>query len=376
MNLAIVCQNVVRTAGHGRVNYQVAKKAAQRGHHVFVLSDSIAPDLRDIPTLTWVPINVQAWPSQLIRDQVFAWRSAQWFKQNQSEVDLTMATGFVTWAPVDVCMVQFVHNSWIQSPVHTWRVQGGVYGAYHYMYSFINAYLEKNVFQETQSLIAVSNAIQDELLDLGIPEHKISVIHNGVNLEEFQPGQEDRVPLRLPPHETLALFAGDIRTPRKNLDTVLHAIAKLPDVHLAVAGDTDGSPYPELARKLRIENRVHFLGFRNDIPQLMRAADFFVFPSRYEACALVLVEALASGLPVITAQTTGGSEIIERTCGIKIDDPNDVEALTHAMKELTTSKDTVATMSHAARKTALSYNFDNVADTYVDLLEKRNQLNG
>ena len=46
-------------------------------------------------------------------------------------------------------------------------------------------------------------------------------------------------------------------------------------------GGTAGSPYPELARSLNLENRVHFLEFRQDVPDLMKAADFLVFPSRY-----------------------------------------------------------------------------------------------
>lgn len=367
MNIAIVCQNVVRTAGHGRVNYRVARKAAEQGHHVSVLSDTIAPDLPSRDNVSWVRIDVQKWPTQLVKDQVFAWRSAGWIRKNRPDIDVIMTTGFVTWAPTDICMVQFVHNSWIRSPQHSWRTQRGLAGAYQYLYSYLNAHFEMRVFREAASLVAVSHAIRDELVDLGLPDSKIAVVHNGVDLDEFYPGIEDRSLLGLPAGVPLALFAGDIRTSRKNLDTILHALVGVPDVHLAVAGTTDGSPYPDLSRDLGLTDRVHFLGFRTDLPKLMRAADFFVFPSRYEACALVLVEAIASGLPVITAQATGGAEIIEPECGIRIKDANDVAALSQAMRDVTSTPHRLSSMSRSARETAVTYTFDAVAESYIDL---------
>ncbi|WP_237181465.1 glycosyltransferase family 4 protein [Paraburkholderia tropica] len=94
----------------------------------------------------------------------------------------------------------------------------------------------------------------------------------------------------------LLLFVGDLRTPRKNLGTVLEALKQLPEhVHLAVAGYLLGSPYPEMARQLGIESRVHFLGLVREMPMLMRSVDAYVFPSRYEAMSLSLLEAMAAG---------------------------------------------------------------------------------
>jgi len=98
---------------------------------------------------------------------------------------------------------------------------------------------------------------------------------------------------------------------------------------------------------------VHFLGFRRDIAQIMRACDLFVFPSRYEACALVLAESIASGLPVVTAQTTGGSELIEPEWGVAIPDPNDEKALAKAIVSITSATpEKRAAMGRAARHRA------------------------
>ena len=67
-------------------------------------------------------------------------------------------------------------------------------------------------------------------------------------------------------------------------------------VHIAVAGFLPGSPYPDEARALGIADRVHFLGLVKDMPVLMHSVDAFVFPSRYEAMSLSLLEAMAAGL--------------------------------------------------------------------------------
>src|SRR5690606_25250574 len=109
----------------------------------------------------------------------------------------------------------------------------------------------------------------------------------------------------LPDAVPLALFVGDIQSSIKNLDAGLAALVQVPGLHLAVAGRIGTSPYPAMAEGLGVQDRVHFLDFRSDIADLMRAADFFVLVSRRDSCPLVLIEAVSSGLPVVTARTVG-----------------------------------------------------------------------
>ncbi len=134
------------------------------------------------------------------------------------------------------------------------------------------------------------------------------MIYNGVDTRGFAAAQGDRAKFNLPADAFLLLFVGDLRTPRKNLGTVLEALRHLPDhVHIAVAGYLPGSPYPEEARALGIADRVHFLGLVKEMPVLMHSVDAFVFPSRYEAMSLSLLEAMAAGLPVVPrARATAG----------------------------------------------------------------------
>jgi glycosyltransferase involved in cell wall biosynthesis len=112
---------------------------------------------------------------------------------------------------------------------------------------------------------------------------------------------------------------------------------------------------------------VHFLGLVKNMPTLMHSVDAFVFPSRYEAMSLSLLEALAAGLPVITAKTAGGAEIIGTDCGIVLDDPDDATALAGAVARLADAPELRREMGAAARLLADQFGWARMARRYLDL---------
>jgi glycosyltransferase involved in cell wall biosynthesis len=141
-------------------------------------------------------------------------------------------------------------------------------------------------------------------------------------------------------------------------------------MHLAVAGATEGSTFPALAHQYGLTDRVHFLGFRKDIPALMASADIFVFPSRYEACSLVLLEAMAAGLPIVTARTAGGAELVDQTAGIVLEDPDDTSALSNALFQLAEDSPHRQEMSRAARQIAEGHTWNRMSEDYVGLFHR------
>ncbi|MBE9036173.1 glycosyltransferase [aff. Roholtiella sp. LEGE 12411] len=370
MKLCIITHKVKRGDGQGRVNYEVAKEAIRRGHHLILLASEVAPELEKDHKVNWMAISVQGYPTELIRNFIFAKKSADWLRKHRSSIDLVKVNGAISMATADVNAVHFVHNSWLRSPVHISRNRRDLYGLYQWLFTALNARWEKQAFQTAKIVVAVSEKVAQELVNIGVPRSRIRVIVNGVDLQEFAPGVASRPKLGLPENVTLALFAGDIRTPRKNLDTVLHALAKVPDLHLVVVGNTEGSPFPQLAASLGLNQRVHFVGYRRDIAEIMRAVDLFVFPSRYEACTLVLLEALASGLPVITATATGGAELVTPECGVVLPDSDDTNALAAALLSLVSDRILMQQMGQAARSVAEQHSWTTMAQTYVDLFEE------
>ncbi|MBE9001236.1 glycosyltransferase family 4 protein [Nostoc sp. LEGE 12447] len=372
MKLCIVTHKIKKGDGQGRVNYEVANEAIRRGHQLTLLVSEVAPELKENSQVNWIPIPVKDYPTEFVRNFIFAQKSTDWLRKNRSKIDLVKVNGAINLAAADVNAVHFVHSSWLRSPVHISRNRRDLYGLYQWLFTAFNARWEKQAFQKAQVVVAVSEKVAQELVNIGVPRSRIRVIINGVDLDEFTPGESksNRQKLGLPENVTLALFAGDIRTPRKNLDTVLHALVKVPDLHLVVVGHTQNSPFPQLAASLGLNERVHFVGFRRDIPQIMQAVDLFVFPSRYEACSLVLLEALSSGLPVITATATGGGELVTPECGIVLSDSDDIDALALALLTLVSNPTLIQQMGKAARSVAEQHSWTSMAQTYVDLFEE------
>lgn len=370
MKLCIVTHTVSKGDGQGRVNYEVVKEAICRGHDVTILASQLALELQQNPKVEWIPISVKRWPTAFVRNLIFSGKSANWLRRIRSTIDIVKVNGAIINARADVNAVHFVHSSWLRSPVHTSRLRKDIYGLYQWLYTALSARWEQKAFQQATIIIAVSEKVKQELVDIGISTERIQVIVNGVDLQEFSPGTAKRSQIGLSEGVTLALFVGDIQTPRKNLDTILNALIQVPDLHLAVTGAMEGSPYPQMVTKLGLNTRVHFLGYRNDVPEIMRAVDFFVFPSRYEACTLVLLEAMASGLPVISATSAGGSELITPDCGIVLQNSEDISALAKALKLLTKHPEQRENMGKASRALAEQHSWTIMAQKYVDLFEQ------
>ncbi|GAB4177558.1 MAG: glycosyltransferase family 4 protein [Coleofasciculaceae cyanobacterium] len=371
MKLCIVTPCVVKGNGQGRVNYEIAWEAIRRGHHVTLLTSQVALELQKHDRVNWVDLPIKGVPTQLLREIAFARRSAQWLRQHRHELDLVLANGAITQAPSDVNLVPFVHSAWLLSPLHISRGRWDVYGFYQWLYTVLNARWEKNAFLQAKVVVAVSHRVQQELVDIGIAKEAIEVIWCGVGLEEFFPGEGDRKKFGLPEDVPLALFIGDIRINRKNLDTVLHALVDVPELHLAVVGILEGSPYPQLAEQLGLSDRVYFLDNPSGIvPELMRSVDIFVFPSRYEPFGLVVIEAMASGLPVVTAITTGASELISPDCGVVLSDTEDRKGLAEALSQLASNPDLRHRMGKAARTVAEEHSWQKMAQRYVDRFEE------
>jgi glycosyltransferase involved in cell wall biosynthesis len=367
MKIAVVTQNLARGGGQPRVNYELVRHCLGEGIKVTVIAEGVAADLLD-QGVVWKRINTVLKP-EIVHTRLFAPQADAAIASIEDDVDLVLANGYVTRRRHAINVSHFVHGAYRRT---SWGASDGdsVFQRwYQGLYTRCNARWERQSYDAADRIIAVSEKVKEELITTGIEPQKIEVILNGVDLEEFKPGVESREALGLPTSVPLALYVGDIRTSRKNLDTVLAAVRDLPSIHLAVVGDAARSPFPAMARAMGVEDRVRFLGYRRDVAKLMRASDLFVFPSRYEACSLALLEALASGLPVISAVTAGGSEIINADCGHVMTNPDDLQELTSVMRRLLSKEMDLRPLRKAARQTAEQHGWLTMGRAYIGAFE-------
>ncbi|HYZ16573.1 MAG TPA: glycosyltransferase [Candidatus Acidoferrum sp.] len=167
------------------------------------------------------------------------------------------------------------------------------------------------------AVIVPTAAIQHRLLEIGV-RAPISVVPSAIDVARFSAGTRSdavRAELGAPDERTpLALVVSRLGR-EKSIELALEALARIPDVHLAIVGE--GPHRPALAERtaeLRVSERVHFTGAlsRERLPDVYASADAFVFPSLTETQGLVLAEALAAGLPIVAADSEVSREVVGR----------------------------------------------------------------
>lgn len=199
--------------------------------------------------------------------------------------------------------------------------------------------LEESLFAKAgaERVIANSEMVKREIVDLySYPADKIDVVRNGLPLEKFRfdPGLREkfRTELKLKPDEVALLFAGS-GWERKGLRFAIEAfeLSHNRKLQLLVAGRGDARSYKP--KRFFTKEPVHFLGEVADLRPIYAAADIFILPTVYDPSSNACLEALASGLPVITTRDNGFTEIIDDGIhGSIIDLPNNVAGLRNAIQ--------------------------------------------
>lgn len=220
----------------------------------------------------------------------------------------------------------------------------------------------------TRRLSAVSNGVARELICL-FPRmtDAVRTVPNGVDLAEFQPDacarEVMRTRLGIGADTSLAVFAGG-DWQRKGLMHAVGALRFAPAWHLAVAGKGDASAFVTAAEAAGTRDRLHLLGRMKDMPAVYVAADAFVFPTAYEAFPLAMLEAAASGLPLLVTRVNGAEDLVE-------EDRNgwfiraEAQDIGRRMTQLSDDPGLANRMGTAARESAARFDWQTMIDGYL-----------
>jgi glycosyltransferase involved in cell wall biosynthesis len=217
--------------------------------------------------------------------------------------------------------------------------------------------------------VAVSRAIAAQLSEeFHVPREKIRVVHNGASIP----------PRSAPASPGTAGGALRVLTAcrlhqQKGLDDLLRAVPSVPGAIFLIAGEGPDRPRLEdIARQLGIADRVRFLGFRKDVPQLLDACDLFVLPSLYEGLPLVLLEAMAHERPIVATKVPGNDEVVADGAGLMVP-PRDPDALAAGIIALASDPARARRVAAAGRERveasfSVARMVDGVVQVYADAL--------
>ena len=230
--------------------------------------------------------------------------------------------------------------------------------------------------------VAIASEVADSIHRVyGIDDPPL--IPNGIQLETFRGPSIDREGWRnqegFATTDVLFVFVAWLR-PQKNPALLLEAFrrgpASDPRAHLLFAGTGDeqsGSLKSELERQIGawgLRERVHLLGLRSDVPELLNAADVFVLSSDYEGNPLAVMEAMAAGKPVVSTAVGGVPELVEDGCGLLVP-PLDAQALSKAMSHMLENPSARKSMGEkSARRAVERFDLRLMTEAYEDLYKK------
>lgn len=234
---------------------------------------------------------------------------------------------------------------------------------------WVSGWIEDAPYQERplRAIIAISDMVKQDMMHwYQIPEERITVVYNGVDIEHFHPRNRqyrEEIRRRHGIGEELVILFVSNNFRMKGLGFLIRALAKIkkgvhPPFKLLILGRDHPGSYLRLAKEMGMFEEVIFAGSTNEPEKYYGASDLLVHPTFYDACSLTVLEALASGLPVITTHCNGASGIItEGQEGFILSDPRDGKTLAEKISILL-NLERVEKASVAARQLAESHSLE------------------
>lgn len=380
MRLALVFERVEPSRG-GAETYvaDLARRLVAAGHDVDLYANGWAEGV--LPgVVRCVPVPIVG-RTRASRIRCFAENAAA--ALDRSAYDCSV--GFINTISQDVLIPQGgVHPASLDANSRRFPA-GWRRGLYTFMkranpkYSLYRAIEERQYDPRNGSrYVAVSRMVQGHLERYyQVAPERVRVIPNAIDADRLDVADHAAVRARfrlergLGPNDLVALFVAH-NFKLKGLTPLLHALARRNTgagrrIHLLVCGGGKPAAYRGLVKRLGLDAQVHFLGFVRDVRDPFHAADFFVLPSYYDPCSLVVFEALACGLPVITTATNGAGEVMTQGReGFVVSAADAVSELATAFEAMDDNP-TRQEMSIAARNLGREQSFDRHMGRLIDL---------
>lgn len=355
LRIALVVHEYNRYMGHSRYVTELATRF-RRDHDVHVFTNTIDDPDRDGITFHHVPAWRRTALTAILSFVVPATVLAR------GRFDVIHAQG-LCGLNHNLATAHFCQTAWFEALARegvrlTWRQQ---------VFRRLVTGLERRALCQapTRRVIAVSGRVRENLAELYGRTTGVDVVYHGTDVAKFHPDNRGRyraavrAAVGLPDDRFVALYVGDLK---KGADAAIRAAARAPGVTLLVLTASDTAPYRAVAEAEGAADRVIFHPRSKEVEKFFAAADCFVFPTIYDPFGLVITEAMAAGLPVITSRAAGAAELIaDGADGLLTDRAWDVLALAAHLERLRDDPGLRERMGAAARARVEPLTWDRTA---------------
>jgi glycosyltransferase involved in cell wall biosynthesis len=358
--------------GTGAYIYYLSNELMKKGHNINIVTGS--NQNFDIQVNNQLKVYFQKIPKMpIIKSFMLAEASYRKLNsiRNNTNIDIThpqlpLTPSFAVPPHFGKNLVCTVHSTWKGEAE---AISGEPYSRLNANEKFLVSFnwflrfFEVGMIKRANRVIAVSDFTRQELKKYyNIPESRIRVVHNGVDTRKFQPAQDKqkiKAELGLNPEDTIILSVGRLYA-RKGLFTLIEAmpavVKRFKHAKFVISGKGQSDEMAKLnahAERLGVKDNIIFTGYYPDkkLPKLYQAADIFAFSTFYEHHPFAVLEALSTGLPVVTTTVGGIAETIEAGKNGLLVKPSSSKQFSDALLYLLEHQTEAAEMGLKARKT-------------------------
>ena len=250
------------------------------------------------------------------------------------------------------------------------------------MNQYFISFLRRSEYATMPTEQAISDLIPKNRKHFKVP---VEALSNGIDLSRFAPGRANKeiyMQYELAEKKPTVIYVGRV-DPEKSLHILVKAfvevVGKIPEAQLVIVGDGTARPkLEEIAKKNHIDTNVHFTGrvIGSDLPQLYRTGNVFAITSKTETQSIVLMEAMATGLPCVAVKAGAIPELVKNNKNGYLCEADDVEAVANGIIKILNNEERHKKMSKASlelvKKHDISYTLTRMEEIYHKVLDARN----
>ena len=370
MRLGIVCYPTF--GGSGVLATELGKALAQKGHHVHFITYQQPVRLNGfIPNIFYHEVQVHTYPLFDYPPYETALASTLVDVIKHNNLDLLHVHYAIPHASAAYMAKQILAKEGISIPVIT-----TLHGTDITLVGKDKNFAPVVAFSINQSdaITAVSNNLRDETFKTFKIEKEIEVIYNFVDVERFTRKPIDAFKKVIAPNgERILLHASNFRKIKRVQDVVKifkKVLEEIPAKLLFVGDGPERSTAEDLARELGVIDEIRFVGKQEQMEDILAIADLFLLTSEYESFGLAALEAMAAGVPVISTNAGGLTEInIEGETGY-LGDVGDVESMSQKALEILRTDKVLKGFKHRAAAHAAKFDIHHIIPVYEKLYKK------